>query len=94
MRTWLSASSKLTKWPCAQIISDIHMYVMMDGRIQELFFYVFRKKNIPVTLLNHDRFLHLVPDKSQVAAQIPYEITVPKAFKILLYFHVVTLVSR
>lgn len=43
----------------------IHTYVMMKGRIRELFFHVVRNRNLPVNLLNELPFLQTMLHNNQ-----------------------------
>lgn len=64
----------------------VHIYVMKEGQIQKLFFHVFCHKIVLSILLNNVNFVQLVLYTSHPKEKIPYEMCVPTAFEVNLYF--------
>lgn len=72
----------------------VHKYALNEDRIQELFCHLFREGSFHVTLLISARVLQLVLDNCHAKSHIPYGMSVPTAFEVLLYVHAVDLMSR
>lgn len=56
------------------------MYAIKDGQFRARFFYVFRERKFPFTLLNRPLFWKLVLNNSQQKSQIWLEMIVTTAF--------------
>lgn len=66
----------------------INTYALIDGRIRELFFNMFRDRDYQGSLVNDARFLQLVLKlNSRGVAQKLKGMSVPTAFESQLYFH-------
>lgn len=72
----------------------VHTYTMKDGRIQEIFLYLFHNWNSRVSLLNRAWFFWLVLNKNQANAHLPSEMRELIALVAQLYYHSLALVCR
>lgn len=72
----------------------VQAYVLIDGKIRELFCHIFSERNYPLTLPNGARFLKLVLGNSQGNAHLSYEMAVPIALEARTYCGAVALMNR
>lgn len=66
---------------------DIYTYVMEDGLIRELLYYMFLEKNFLVTVFHDARFLQLEPRTGHEKMKILFKMNERTKIKTQLQFH-------